>query len=230
VEPSRPDPSAPEPGDLSDVLPPSDVEDDGDLAGYGPAIHPSGLDGDSSVRRTYRRRWVLVAAVLVIVALVTSVLAFGLTRDPTELGSALVDRPAPAFDLELLDGTGTLSLADLKGQVAVVNFWASWCRPCVQEFPALRAAWDRYRDHGVVVVGVLFQDSVSNGRAFADQLGGQWPLLDDHDSRTALAYGVYGVPETFFVRADGTIAARHVGEVTYDELTEEITKILPGSE
>jgi cytochrome c biogenesis protein CcmG/thiol:disulfide interchange protein DsbE len=205
------------------------VEDDGDLAGYGPALHPSGLDGDSSVRRTYRRRWVLVAAVLVIVALVTSVLAFGLTRDPTELGSALVDRP-------LLPSTSSSRrhrdpvAGRPEGSGGRGELLGLLVPPCVQEFPALRAAWDRYRDHGLVVVGVLFQDSVSNGRAFADQLGGQWPLLDDHDSRTALAYGVYGVPETFFVRADGTIAARHVGEVTYDDLTEEITKILPGSE
>src|SRR5436190_19105009 len=97
-----------------------------------------------------RRRWMVLAAVVAAVGLLTALFAFGLSRDPTEIRSVLVGRPAPDFALTTLDRTRTVRMADLRGEVVVINFWASWCAPCRQEHPALAAAWDRYRDQGVV--------------------------------------------------------------------------------
>jgi cytochrome c biogenesis protein CcmG, thiol:disulfide interchange protein DsbE len=188
--------------------------------------HPSGLDGEAAARRRLRNRWIAVSAVLAAVVLLTALFAFGLRRNPAALDDVLVGRQAPGFDLPTLAGGGTVNLDDLRGQVVVVNFWASWCVPCRQEHSALDAAWDRYRDRGVVVVGVLYNDRPANGRAFVEELGGDWPVVDDPDSATALAYGVYGVPETFFIAPDGRVAHRHIGAVDYELLTERIEPLL----
>jgi len=106
--------------------------------------------------------------------------------------------------------------------VVVVNFWASWCVPCREEHDALASAWGRYRERGVVVLGVSFEDTRESALAFRDELKGDWPLADDPSSQTAIAYGVFGVPETFVIAPDGTIAAKTTGAVTYEWLTDEI--------
>jgi cytochrome c biogenesis protein CcmG/thiol:disulfide interchange protein DsbE len=169
---------------------------------------------------------VAVAGVIGAVALVAALLGFGLSRDPTELRSPLVARAAPGFSLPTLDGTGSVRLADLRGQVVVINFWASWCAECRVEHPALEAAWERFRDQGVVFLGVPFQDSPSASKAYAAEMGGDWPLLSDPSSTTALAYGVYGVPETFFVDAAGRVASKRVGPVSYGQLIDEVGRLL----
>lgn len=115
-----------------------------------------------------------------------------------------------------------LALASLKGKVVYVDFWASWCVPCREEHDALAGAWGRYRDRGVVVLGVSFEDTREAALEFRDELKGDWPLADDPGSRTAIAYGVFGVPETFVIAPDGTIAAKTTGAVTYEWLTDEI--------
>jgi cytochrome c biogenesis protein CcmG/thiol:disulfide interchange protein DsbE len=161
----------------------------------------------------------LVLAPLVLFALL---LATGLGRDPRELPSELIGQPAPTFSLPRLDAGGTIDLGDLHGQVVVLNFWASWCLPCREEHDALAAAWGRYRDRGVVVLGVSFEDTREAALEFRDELKGDWPLADDPGSRTAIAYGVFGVPETFVIAPDGTIAAKTTGAVTYEWLTDEI--------
>ncbi len=173
-----------------------------------------------------RHRAVVVAAVLVPVLAFALLLASGLGRDPRALPSELVHEPAPDFSLPRLGGGEDVDLASLRGQVVVVNFWASWCEPCKQEHPALRAAWDRYRDRGVVMVGIDFEDTARDALAFAEANGGDWPLLADPGSRTAIAYGVFGVPETFVVAGDGTIVAKTVGAVSYEWLTDRIEAAL----
>jgi cytochrome c biogenesis protein CcmG/thiol:disulfide interchange protein DsbE len=173
-----------------------------------------------------RPRGLVAAAILVPIVAFALLLASGLGRDPSELPSELVQERAPDFTLPRLGGEGTFDLASLRGQVVVVNFWASWCEPCKQEHPALRAAWDRYRERGVVLVGVDFEDSEEAALAFAEEFGGDWPLVSDPGSRTAIAYGVFGVPETFVVAPDGTITAKTVGAVTYEWLTDEIESAL----
>lgn len=193
------------------------------------ARHPSGLEPPSRGRGR-RGRWVIVAAVLVAVTLAATLFGFGLGRDPTLVRSALIGRAAPAFELPLLTDSGeVLRLSDLRGKVVVLNFWASWCADCRIEHDALAAAWDRYRDQGVVLVGVAFEDTASSSLAFAQSLGMDWPIVSDAKSRTALAYGVYGVPETFFIAPDGVVASRWVGPVPYAHLTDEITRLQAGA-
>jgi cytochrome c biogenesis protein CcmG/thiol:disulfide interchange protein DsbE len=187
--------------------------------------HPSALDARAGGRR---RRWVALVAVVTGIAVLTLLLAFGLSRDPTLIRSPLIGKPAPTFALLTLDGTKTVSLADFRGQVVVINFWASWCADCRVEHGALAAAWDRYRDQRVVMVGIAFQDRASASRAYVSDMGGDWPQLVDPGNGTALAYGVYGVPETFVIGADGRVASKRVGAVTYTWLTNQIDRLLPG--
>jgi cytochrome c biogenesis protein CcmG/thiol:disulfide interchange protein DsbE len=171
------------------------------------------------------RAWRIAIAMTPVLAL-TVLLASGLGRDPRALPSTLVGKTAPSFDLPSLGGDGSLSLASLRGQVVVVNFWASWCLECHREHPALVAAWERYRERGVVFVGVNFEDGEGAALAYAAERPGDWPLVADPGSRTAIAYGVFGVPETFVIASDGSVTAKTIGEVTYTWLTREIDRAL----
>ena len=167
-------------------------------------------------------RSLLAGVVLVPVLAFVVLLASGLGRDPRVLPSELIGRPAPAFILPRLGGGASVSLGSLRGQVVIVNFWASWCLACREEHPDLLATWERYRERGVVLIGVDFEDTEEAALAYTEEMGGDWPLVTDPGSRTAITYGVFGVPETFVIAADGTIAAKRVGAVTYEWLTTEI--------
>jgi cytochrome c biogenesis protein CcmG, thiol:disulfide interchange protein DsbE len=177
----------------------------------------------SDRRRSRTRMTAIVLAPLVLFALL---LASGLGKDPRALPSELIGKPAPEFSLPRLDADGSIDSNDLSGQVVVLNFWASWCLPCRQEHDDLDAAWNRYRERGVVVLGVLFEDTPEGAMSFRQELGGDWPIADDPGSKTAIAYGVFGVPETFVIGPDGTIAAKTTGAVTYEWLTDEIEAAL----
>ena len=176
-------------------------------------------------RRGYRR-WATLGAVIGGVTLLTALFAFGLGRDPSVIRSPLVGRRAPDFTLRTLDGSRTVRLSELRGQVVVLNFWASWCAACREEHPSLRAAWERYRDKGMVLVGIDFQDRKQPALAFAREMGGDWPLVEDPGGRTALDYGVYGVPETFFIGRDGVVSYKRIGASSYELLTDQIQRLL----
>jgi cytochrome c biogenesis protein CcmG/thiol:disulfide interchange protein DsbE len=184
--------------------------------------HPSRLGPDGAGRR----RWLLSVPLAIILVLVTWLLAFGLGRDPDAYRNPLVGRRAPAIALRSIDGSRTIRLSDFRGEVVVVNFWASWCADCVVEHDALSLAWDRYRDQGAVVLGVVYQDTAHNAAKFASELGGTWPQAVDDDSKTALAYGVRGVPETFVVSPTGRVVAWHAGAVSYGFLSRTISRQL----
>lgn len=111
----------------------------------------------------------------------------------------------PAFDLPRLDQPGTLSSDDLEGTPVVINFWASWCGPCIEEIPLFEAAWRDYRDRGLIVLGVNVQDRAEDARAFLEELGMTFPVVRDADQELARALELYGLPQTFFVRRDGTV-------------------------
>jgi cytochrome c biogenesis protein CcmG/thiol:disulfide interchange protein DsbE len=185
--------------------------------------HPSSLGPDPSGRR---RRVVVLAAVAVAIVTLTALFAFGLGQNPEEVRSPLVGRQAPDFDLQTLDGSRSVRLSSLRGQVGVLNFWASWCAECLTEHPALDTVWRRFRDQGVVVLGVTFEDARTDAARWARARGVGWPVLADPGSRTALAYGVSGVPETLFIGPDGRVAAKRVGPVTLSLLTERIGRLL----
>jgi cytochrome c biogenesis protein CcmG/thiol:disulfide interchange protein DsbE len=199
-----------------------------DRAGAG--RHPSALAPEAAARARRGRRWGAVAAVGAAVAVAAWLLSFGLSRDPQLIRSPLLGRPAPDFALETLDGGEVVRLSDLRGHVVVLNFWASWCRDCRLEHPHLLAAWERYRDRGVALLGISFEDRRSDALAYLRELGGDWPHLWDPGSATALAYGVYGVPETFFVGPDGRVAHKQVGRVDYELLTTWISRLLQEGE
>ncbi len=157
-----------------------------------------------------RLRWLLPLTAVPVLAL----LAYGFTTDPRDIPSPLVGRPAAPFTLTGFDGT-PVSLADLRGKVVVVNFWASWCVPaCYDEAPVLERLWRTYRERGVVVVGVDIQDKDEAGRKFVRDMGLTFPNAPDPTGKVSVDYGVYGVPETFFVARDGTLRGKHVGAVT----------------
>lgn len=160
------------------------------------------------MRRAWR--WLVPLSAVPVLA----VLAYGFLLDPRSIPSPLVGRPAAPFTLTAFDGS-PVSLEAWRGQVVVVNFWASWCKPaCYDEAPVLERAWRTYRDRGLVVVGVDMQDTPEAARAFIRQFQLTFPNAPDDGGKVAVEYGVYGVPETFFVDRTGTIRAKHVGAVT----------------
>ena len=176
--------------------------------------------------RIGRRRWIvaawLVAGVFAIVAMFT----INIAKPAAPVDTPIVGRPAPAFDLQTLAG-GRLSLADLRGSAVVLNFWASWCIPCRDEAPLLTAANTSYGPRGVRIVGVVYQDSAENAQDFMRRYGQTYAALLDPDGRTAIDYGVFGIPETFFIDASGVVKSRQVGALTDAELRRQIEAIVP---
>jgi cytochrome c biogenesis protein CcmG/thiol:disulfide interchange protein DsbE len=170
---------------------------------------------------TIGKTWRFLAAASIMLGLL-ALFAWGLTRDPKLIPTPLIGKEAPLFALELFDGE-TFRLADQRGQVVVLNVWASWCYPaCWNEAPRLEAAWRQYRDQGVVLVGLNYQDQEAEARAFIQRFGKTFPNGPDKGSKIAIAYGVYGVPETFFIDHTGQIYDKHIGEISRETLQAKI--------
>ena len=129
---------------------------------------------------------------------------------------------APGFSLPRLDRAGKLSLAALKGNVLVLNFWYSTCPPCKREAPVLQAAWEQYRAQRVVVVGVDFWDFKSRARAFMRRHGITYPNVHDGSGSMLAPYGVIAAPETFVVGRDGRILVHIRGELSSEQLRDSI--------
>lgn len=175
------------------------------------------------------RAWVFVP--LAIFLAVAIMFQFALkSGDPSKLPSALIGKPVPAVDFAPLEGLkGTqgavpgFTAADLaKGEVTVVNFWASWCGPCVEEHPLLVGL---AKEPGLRLVGVNYKDEPENGRRFLGRYGNPFAALGvDPKGRGAIEWGVYGMPETFVVDGQGRIAYKHVGPLTAQSIVE---KVLP---
>lgn len=168
-------------------------------------------------------RHLVVAAVLPLILLAllaVALLVRGTASSPTAIGGR-----APDFTLADLDGN-PVRLADLRGRPVIVNFWASSCPPCIEEFPLLRQAVERHADEGLVVVGIVYRDGSEAARDFMARNGGTWVAAMDPGERVAQAYGVLGPPETFFIGRDGTIVARQFGQFSAASLDEKVAAII----
>lgn len=168
--------------------------------------------------RIGRTRWLLVP---VLVLPVTWLLFTGLGHDPRSIPSPLVGKPLPVLSGTTIDGTAWDSTA-LAGKPALINVWAHWCAPCVDEHPLLLDA-ARQQAGQLQVVGILYQDTPGDAQAFLSRYGdGGWPDVDDPSGRLAVSLGVTGPPETFFVDAAGIVRYRHVGPLTSEVLAEQL--------
>lgn len=142
-----------------------------------------------------------------------AVLYFGLFRDPREVPSPLIGKPAPAFTLGLLDKSdGSFSPADMKGKVWLLNVWASWCPNCKDEHPYLL---DMKQKGVVPVIGLNYKDKRDLGLDVLRKTGDPYTInAFDPEGKAALDWGVYGAPETFLIDRDGVIRAKHIGPIT----------------
>jgi cytochrome c biogenesis protein CcmG/thiol:disulfide interchange protein DsbE len=144
--------------------------------------------------------------------------------DPQTLPSAMIDQPAPAFDLAALNGGANLSLSGLKGQVVLVNFFASWCVPCRIEQPILMRL--AKQDH-VALYGIDYKDQPAAAKRVLAELGDPYRAIGlDADGITGINFGVYGVPETYVIDKNGQIRKRFVGPLTEQSLQQELLPLL----
>jgi cytochrome c-type biogenesis protein CcmF len=191
------------------------------LAGGAIAIWPGQVRRATTRREVIRQR-LLNGAVTVIAALVLlgagwSMWGTGHGATVRPAGRPLPGQPVPDFKLNLVGG-GVFSLAQARGQPVIINFWASWCPACKEEMPALQQLWEEYEGQGVRFVGVAYQDEAAAAQAALAEYGTTYPVGLDEGERIARQYGITGVPETFVIAPDGTLAYLHIGPVTAEQL------------
>ena len=169
-------------------------------------------------------RWFVPLALFAALAVMLGV---GLTLNPREVPSPFIGKPAPAFTLPLLhDPSRTLTAAEMKGQVWLLNVWASWCAPCREEHPLLVAL---AREQRVPIVGLNYKDDSRNAQQWLRQLGDPYKVsIVDRDGRAGIDYGVYGVPETFVIDQAGIVRYKHVGALTQDVWTRKMQPLIRG--
>ena len=163
----------------------------------------------------------VLAVGLAVTTPLLGLLLLNIKRDPTSISSPLIHKPAPDVRVKKLDGDGSLQLSSLRGRPAVVNFWATWCVPCVQEHASLIEGARANPD--VAFVGVVYEDTAENARGFLAQRGSSYPSYMDEDGKAAIAFGIYGVPETYFIDGEGTIVAKYVGPLDQALLREKLS-------
>ena len=173
--------------------------------------------------------WIFAAVAVVAVSLGV-IFSSRLGSDPGLVASPLIGGPTPSVELPLLEEEGTFDLGDLRGDITVVNFWASWCTGCRLEHAGLVEAAAAFRDFDVQFVGILHQDQARRGVGFLDELGRGDPFLylDDVGSRAALEFGVLGLPETFFIDPDGVIVGKISGPAPGDLLLATVQRLVLG--
>jgi cytochrome c biogenesis protein CcmG/thiol:disulfide interchange protein DsbE len=191
------------------------------------AAGPSNAHAITPVRRSGRRRLLTALAILAPALAILGLLAYGFTIEPRYIPTPFIAKPAPPFTLTLFDGR-TMALEELRGKVVFLNFWASWCPPCRAEARMLEAAWLKYRDQGVVFLGVNIQDEEESARGFIREFAITYPNGLDRGARIAIEYGVWGLPETFFVDREGRITYKHVGALGWETVAIKLEEAAQG--
>ena len=152
------------------------------------------------------------------------VLALRPGRDPSLLPSAMINKPAPEFALAGLPGSEGLALDGIKGQVVLVNFFASWCEPCRDEHSVLMQI---AKGGQIALFGIAYKDKPGDTEKFLQQLGDPYRKIGlDETGRTGIDFGVYGVPETYVIDKEGRIRLRHVGPLTEADVTQQLLPLL----
>jgi len=149
--------------------------------------------------------------------LVLAVWGAMLLASPSTPALARVGQPAPDFALADLDGN-PVRLSDLRGRPVIVNFWASWCGPCVEEFPLLESAAAAHRGDDLVIVGIVFRDRSEAAREFLARMGVTWPAAMDPGEQVATEFGIIGPPDTFFIDRQGILMGRQIGQLSAADL------------
>jgi cytochrome c biogenesis protein CcmG/thiol:disulfide interchange protein DsbE len=170
-------------------------------------------------RRSTNLRWGVIAAFILLIGLLI-VLGLGLKRTsqgPIGVGDEVPDLVLTTFD------EGDIHFKDLRGQVVLVNFWASWCKPCESEAVELESAYQMYRDQGVVFLGVDYVDTEPEARGYLERFDISYPNGPDLGTRISQAFRIRGVPETYVIGMDGRLAAVKIGP--YNSLDEIIAHI-----
>ena len=178
----------------------------------------------AEARATLNRRVLLLGGA--VVAPLLAILLLNLGRDPHAIRSPLVGRPAPPFALAPVGGGPPVTSEALKGRPAVVNFWATWCAPCLDEHAVLVQTASALRGD-VQFLGVAYEDEEDRVKAFLARYGASYPSLLDPDGKAAIAYGVAGVPETYFIDAAGVIRAKVAYPLNAETMAENLRKVRP---
>ena len=169
-------------------------------------------------------RYLYLVPLVLFMGLVTF-LAIGLTRNPQEVPSALINKAAPEFRLpQLKDPNKTFSAADMRGKVWLLNVWASWCIACREEHPYLA----EYAKSGAIpILGLNYKDQREDALAWLEEFGDPYVLsAADLEGRVGLDYGVYGAPETYVIDKSGTIRMKHIGPVTPDVWSKQVLPLV----
>ena len=182
-----------------------------------------------------RRNHLIVTLAIIATALTTVlILARGLRVDVSKVPSALLGKEAKDFNVDWLEQAGgkpadaqpTLTLNAFKGRPVILNFWASWCVSCKAEAGYFEEFWRKHQGDGLVMIGIAVQDTDEAAKEFATAFRKTYYLGIDREGRAGIDYGVYGVPETFFIDRQGIIRHKEAGPVTTQMLAEHLPKIL----
>ncbi|TET36032.1 MAG: TlpA family protein disulfide reductase [Anaerolineales bacterium] len=180
-------------------------------------------NNEESPGKTPRPKWGVVLVWVFVLGLL-AVLGIGLVR--SQRGSIRVGDRVPNLVLSTFDGD-EIDFADLRGQIVVVNFWASWCKPCEQEAVELEQAYQLYKDQGVVFLGVDYVDTETEARAYLAKFGITYPNGPDLGTRISQAFRMLGVPETYIIGPDGRLAAVKIGPyLSLDEIVNQIETVM----
>ena len=171
--------------------------------------------------------WRRLMITILVIAPFLWLLAYGFTRDSRYIKSPLLAKPAPPFTLTLFDGS-KLTLNDLRGKAVFLNFWASWCPPCRAEARDLEAAWQRIKDKDMVFLGIAMQETEKDSRAFLDEFKITYPNGADPSGKMAVDFGVWGIPESFFIDPQGRITYKHVGGIRAELVTAKLEEAQKG--